>query len=263
MIYEAFYDDILSVAEELKEQLSSQQKLVKRLMKCVGNGDLKAAARELPAANAAADVCARSIASITEKIEAADMFAYLRSGDFARQLVNMCREYGIDIKGEGNSYEVFPYRLKIDPQNAELQINGKKALGLRPRAVVEDLQKKRAHLLSASFNPAQYAAELSSAYDLALLAASKGKAYAPDADVHLTTLHRYLTPMRRFRRDYDPQSFAFDIARLYDAETDAPVVIGDGRRVHFGPGRDNSKAIRILDALGSERFLSTVRFYRP
>ncbi|MDR1299689.1 MAG: hypothetical protein LBJ84_05500, partial [Oscillospiraceae bacterium] len=252
----------LSVAEGLREQLSSQQKLVKRLLKCVEAGDLKAAARELPAANAASGDSLRAMAAMTEKIEAADMPQYLESGEFARQLVNMCREYGIDIKGEGIAYEVFPYRLKIDTQNAELQINGKKAAGLRPRAVVEVLEKKRARLLSASFNPAQYAAELAAAYDLALLAGSKGKAYARDADVHLATLYKYLTPMRRFRRDYDAQSFAFDIARLYDALSEAPIEIGDGRRAHFGPGRDNSKAIRILDALGSERFLSTIRFYR-
>jgi hypothetical protein len=260
MNYEDFYGEYAVVADALKEQISSQQKLLKRIWKSVDNGDLKAAARDLPAIKAAAEESFRAASNIAEIIEDADMAAYLESGDFARQLVALCQENGINIQGEGNTYEVFPYRLKIDPANADLLINGRKAIGLRPRAVTEHLAKSRSKLMAAPFNPAQYAAELAVAYDLALLAeTSKGKPVSPEADVYLATLYKFLTPMRRFRREYDTQAYALDLARLYAAESDEA---GDGRRFQFGPNRYNSKAIRIVDQSGNERYLVTIRFFR-
>jgi hypothetical protein len=64
--------------------------------------------------------------------------------------------------------------------------------------------------------------------------------------------------MSRFRKDYDQQSFAFDLARLYLADE---ITLKDGRKFQFGPSRNNKKAIRILDSLGQERYLATIRFF--
>jgi hypothetical protein len=258
MNYEDFYKEYAELAERLKEQIATQQRLLKRINKGVERGDLRAAARELPAARAIVADCDRSTAAIAERIESADMRAYLESGDFARQLVAFCEERRIDIKGEDNSYEAFPYRLKIDPQNEELLINKRKAAGLRPRAIADLLEKGRDKLLSASFNSAKFAAELAAAYDIAVLAAAKGKKPMPGTDVYLTTIYKFLTPMSRFKREYDMQNYALDLARLYAVGSDEA---GDGRRFQFGPGRNNSKAIRILDAAGNERFLVTIRFF--
>jgi hypothetical protein len=223
------------------------------------NGDVKSALRDLPAIKSAASESLRTVSDMAGIIESADMKAYLESGDFARQLIALCQENGVNIQGEGTTYEVFPYRLKIDAQDAELQINGRKAIGLRPRALTEYLAKQRAKLLSAAFNPAQYAEELAVAYDLALLDAAKSKTVAADADIYLTTLYKYLTPMRRFRREYNMQAYALDLARLYAAESREA---GDGRRFQFGPSRNNARAIRIVDMAGNERYLATIRFFR-
>jgi hypothetical protein len=259
MDYEDFYGEYEATVNSLREQLSAQQKLLKRICKNVENGDLKPTAKDLASASAAAEECVRLTSEVAEKIAGVDMGAYLESGDFARQLVDLCGENGVNIKGEGASYEIFPYRLRIDSQNAEVQVNGRKAIGLRPRAVAAELAKGRARLLAAAFNPAQYASELASAYDVALLATSKGKPVTKDSDIYLTTLYKFLTPMRRFRREYDVQAYAFDLARLYAAESNESA---DGRRFQFGPSRNNNKAIRIVDESGNEQFLATIRFYR-
>ncbi|MDR0654346.1 MAG: hypothetical protein LBG12_13715 [Synergistaceae bacterium] len=259
MDYQDFYGEYGTIANSLREQLSAQQRLLKRICKNVDNGDLKSTAKDLASTVSVAEECVRLASAITEKIAGVDMGAYLESGDFARQLVALCAENGINIKGEGSSYEIFPYRLKIDSQNEDVLINGRKAVGLRPRAVTEQLAKGRARLLAAAFNPAQYASELAAAYDLALLATPKGKPVPPDSDIYLTTLYKFLTPMRRFRREYDAQAYAFDLARLYAAESNES---SDGRRFQFGPSRNNTKAIRIVDQAGNEQFLATIRFYR-
>ena len=108
--------------------------------------------------------------------------------------------------------------------------------------------------MKAGFNAQAFANELADAYDLALLKMRK----QPEADLYLSSLYKYLVPMGRFRRDYDQQSFAFDLARLYcsDAKTTK-----NGRCYQFGPSRKNNKVVRILDGEGKEMFLSTVCFY--
>ncbi|MDR1206244.1 MAG: hypothetical protein LBL26_12345 [Peptococcaceae bacterium] len=259
MNYEDFYGEYAAADDALKERISSQQKLLTRIRRNMANGDIKSASRDLPAIQSAASENHRAVSDMVGIIQSADMRAYLESGDFARQLIELCRENGVDIQGEGTTYEVFPYRLKIDAANADLQINGRKAIGLRPRALTAYLAKQRAKLLSAAFNPVQYAAELAAAYDLALLDAAKSKTVAADADIYLATLYKYLTPMRRFRREYNTQAYALDLARLYAAESNEA---GDGRRFQFGPSRDNAKAIRIVDMAGNEHYLATIRFYR-
>jgi hypothetical protein len=259
MNYEEFYGTYNELSELLRGQIATHQKLLKRINKGIEKGDLKAAARDLPTANAIAADCVRSIADITEKIQSVDMRAYMESGDFARQLVEFCAERRIDIKGEGNAYEVFPYRLKIDPQNEEVLVNKRKAVGLRPRAIVDELEKERDKLMSASFNPEQYATELAAAYDLAALVSSKGKKPVSGTDIYLSTIYKYMTPMRRFRKEYDMQSYAFDVARMYNAL--GPVAEVNGRTYQFGSSRDNNRAIRIIDTVGNERFLTTISFF--
>jgi hypothetical protein len=108
--------------------------------------------------------------------------------------------------------------------------------------------------LKASFNAAQFANELANAYDLALVKLDK----APGSDIYLQTLYKFLVPMSRFRKDYDQQSFSFDLARLYSGEA---LMLKDGRNYQFGPSRNNNKALRILDNQGREQFLATIRFF--
>ena len=64
--------------------------------------------------------------------------------------------------------------------------------------------------------------------------------------------------MSRFRKDYDQQSFAFDLARLYGSDLEAAK---DGRKLQFGPSRNIGRAIRILDKEGNEQYLATIRFF--
>jgi hypothetical protein len=189
-----------------------------------------------------------------------DVAAYLVSGDFAAQLVTECEIHDIDIVGEDTTWEIFPYRVKINPTDEEILVNGKKAAGIRPASLAQTLANGKAKLLSANFNSVKFAAELAEAYDLAIVASTKGKNKAPvlDADVYLNTLYKFLVPMARFRRDYDARAFAFDLARLYSTPD---VILPDGRKLQFGPSRNNNRAIRILDAYGNELFIATVRFY--
>jgi hypothetical protein len=258
MDYENLYAECVQNAEQLKTQIASQQRLFKRINKSLQSGDLRGAARDLESFEASA-TAATTIAGDTSRIvEGFDTATYLSSGDFAAQLVAQCEQRQINIVGEDRSWEIFPYRMKIEPDDESVLINGKKAAGVRPSALAETLEQGRAKLLSATFNATQFVGELVAAYDLAIVAGAKDKKPVLDADVYLNTLYKYLTPMRRFRRDYDARAYAFDLARLYDTEG---VTTADGRHIQFGPSRNNNRAIRILDRFGNEIFIATVRFY--
>ena len=125
---------------------------------------------------------------------------------------------------------------------------------MRPQSFADIVKAGQEKLNKASFNALVFVNELSDAYDLALLKQEK----KPESDIYLTSLYKFLAPMSRFRKDYDQQSFAFDLARLYAADVEETK---NGRKFQFGPSRNNNKAIRILDKDGKEQFLATIRFY--
>ncbi|MDR2163654.1 MAG: hypothetical protein LBO70_06930 [Clostridiales Family XIII bacterium] len=260
MDYELIYEDFAELAETLKSQLSNQQRLLKRINKGMSSGDIRNTAKDIAAFIPSSDETGQTIDAIRHLVDGIDVTDYLESNDFAKQLIRECKERDVDIVGENRSYEIFPYRLRINPPDGEVLINGKKAPGLRPAAVADFLAKGKAKLLSANFNADKFAAELASAYDNAIIVGAKGKKAVPDADVYLNTIYKFLAPMGRFRRDYDAQSYAFDIARLYNAAEG--ITLADGRKIQFGPSRVNNRAIRILDAFGNELFIATVRFYK-
>ena len=125
---------------------------------------------------------------------------------------------------------------------------------MRPRYLVQMIKSGQEKLNKASFHALNFVNELSDAYDLAIIKLKK----RPESDIYLTSLYKLLAPMSRFRKDYDQHSFAFDLARLYISDVE---ITKNGKRFQFGPSRNNSKAIRILDKDGQEQFLATIRFF--
>lgn len=201
-------------------------------------------------------VCAMSEA-LEDMKSAADSFDakdYFESGDFAEQLLDACQEKGVDVRGDFPVYEMFPYRIRLDVENQDLYLDRKKVQCMRPLSFADMVKAGQEKLNKASFNALIFVNELSDAYDLALLKQKKN----PESDIYLTSLYKFLAPMSRFRKDYDQQSFAFDLARLYTSDVEETKT---GRKFQFGPSRNNNKAIRILDKDGKERFLATIRFY--
>lgn len=70
-----------------------------------------------------------------------------------------------------------------------------------------------------------------------------------------------MVPMSRSKREYDEQSFAYDLARLYSLYCEGHQETKDGRKFRFEPSRENGKALRILDQNGKERYLTTICFF--
>lgn len=253
MNYEDFYQNLQPKEKSLKDGIASLQKLFKAVSREAEGGDVKSLARDLEIMAKSAAAVADSLAGMQADVDGFDAKGYFESGEFAEQMLEACGEMGVDVRGEFPVYEMFPYRVKLDTENQDLYLDRKKVQCMRPRSFVETVKGGQEKLNRAAFNALSFAGELSDAYDMAVLKQKK----QPDADIYLTTLYKILAPMGRFRKDYDQQSFAFDLARLYMSGIEETK---NGRKFQFGPSRKPEKAIRILGRDGREEFLATIRF---
>ena len=254
MNYEELYQDLQPDQKTLKDSLASLQKLFKVVGREVESGDLKSLAKDLSSMAEAAKTLTASLDKLQETVGSFDSKAYFEGGDFAKQMLEACEEKGVDVRGEFPVYEMFPYRVRLDAENQDLYMDRKKVQCMRPASFVETVRKGQEKLNKAGFNAASFSSELSDAYDLALLKKKRNAG----TDIYLSELYKLLAPMSRFRKDYDQQSYAFDLAKLYNSEAEETK---SGRRFQFGSSRDGKKGIRILDKNGQEWFLSTICFF--
>lgn len=254
MNYEDLYQSLQPHEKSVKDSLASLQKLFKSISRETEYGDIKSLSRDLTAMSETVNAISSSLQEMKEATDGFDSKTYFESGEFAEQMLAACQEKGVDVRGEAPVYEMFPYRVRLDTENQDLWLDRKKVQCMRPESFVETVRSGQEKLNKAPFNALTFVSEMSDAYDLAVLKLKK----QPDADIYLTSLYKFLAPMSRFRKDYDQQSFAFDLARLYISGL---TQTKNGRKFQFGPNRTSGKAIRILDSTGKEQFLATIRFY--
>lgn len=257
--YEDLYQQMLNVEKELKDKTNSQQKLFKSLIKNMEKGDLKSWTKDLSAMRAYLKEQETLMEAMQNQVDEFGIREYVENGEFAEQLLAHCDRLEVDVKGDYPTYEMFPYRVRIDAENLDLYLDRKRVQCLRPLAFAQYVKAGRDKLLKATFDPKVFVKELAAAYDMMLLKQNQGKLLTSTVgDIYLKSLYALLTPMRRFRKDYDMQSFAFDLARLYAADLRT---CEDGRQFQFGPSRNINKAIRILDQDGREEYLATICFF--
>ncbi len=256
MNYEDLYQSLLPDEKTVKDSIASLQKLYKTIVRETESGDVKGLSKDLGALAQTAAMLSASIGNLSHSVEGFDARTYFESGDFASQMLDICREMELDIQGEFPVYEMFPYRVRLDVENQDVYLDKKRVPCMRPISFVNTVKAGQEKLKKARFNAEGFAMELQDTYDLAIQKMGKKAGY----DMYLTSLYKYLTPMSRFRKDYDLQSFSYDIARLYAEFMNGMTQTRSGRAFDFGPSHNNKKAIRILDANGREQFLATIRF---
>lgn len=254
MNYEELYSDMQKQEKTIKDRLSGVQKLFKAINRETEGGDIKNLTQDLGSMAETTAALLDAIKDMTATVAGFDTKTYFESGEFAEQMLAACQEKNVDVRGEFPVYEMFPYRVRLDVENQDIYLDRKKVQCMRPQKFVETVKGGQEKLNKASFNALTFASELADAYELAVMKMDK----RPESDIYLTSLYKYLAPMSRFRKDYDQQSFAFDLARLYASEVEETK---NGKKFQFGPSRNNNKAIRILDKDGQEQFLATIRFY--
>jgi hypothetical protein len=257
MNYEGFFSDAQIHAKELKDKTAAQSKVVNKIQKCISDGDLGALPKLFLALRDASRECEDALGQLAALTTGFDVQEYMSNGDFAEQMIEYCRQLGVDVQGSFPVYEMFPCRVSINPDTQDVTVDRKRLQCQRPSKLVGDIKAELARLSKVSFNAQLFAKELAAAYDLAIIKAQRKKACAADVPIYAIDLYEALTPMRRSKKEYTKNNFAYDIAHLYAAET---ISLDDGRTLRFDTARDARKAIRILDGYGVEQYVTTIRF---
>lgn len=257
MNYETFYAQLQPSEKALKDSAGAVAKLQKAISKNTQTGNLAEAKKALGALTEAVEQLHACADTLSEQVNSLDTQAYFTSGDFTRQLLEACADRHIDVRGEKGVYEMFPFRVRIlgDGEHAaEVYVNRKKLPSFRPGYVADQIAASQARLYAAPFKEAVFMNELADAYETACLksGARIGSTQA------LNKIYRYMVPTARARKDYDLQAFAFDLARLYEAGTEAWVSKA-GVRYAFGTSRDGATGIRVLSRSGVESYINTLR----
>lgn len=113
------------------------------------------------------------------------------SGEFAEQLLEHCREKGVDVKGEYPVYKMFPYKVRLDAENQDIYLDWKRFSCVRPQSFVQMVKTGQDRLTKANFISRIFLNELSDAYDMAVLKLKE----RPESDIYLTSLYKFLVPM--------------------------------------------------------------------
>ena len=259
MDYEQYLLDAQIHTKILNEKTAVQAKTVKKIGKCIVDGDVVS----LPKLFSVLREAAREREVALEKLETLTTnfngYEYMANGDFTAQMIEICTQLGVDVQGDFPVYEMFPCRVTVNPETQDVTIDRKRLSCLRPSKLINDIKTELDRLSGISFNAQLFAKELAAAYDLAIIRSSRKKHCAENAPVYALDLYELLTPMKRYKKDYTKHNFAYDIARLYSEDA---TTLDDGRILRFDTARDLKKSIRILDRYGVEQFITTIRFTR-
>ena len=259
MDYEEFYQPFKQTGKSVSDNQQRQQTVFKSISKNAEKGDLKSLSKDLAALDALISEYQSYLTELRAQACGFDAKAYMQNGDFVKQMLAYCADYGVDAIGEYPSYEIFPFKVKIDGENQDVYMDKKKVSCARPQYLVADIKQNKEKLMKARFYASAFLNELADAYDKLI----KIKRYDTDSKKQsfkllLKDIYYFMTPMQRFRRDYDLQSFALDLARLYASGIEQT---SDGRQYQLGPARGQSQMIRILNKNGEEWYIGTIEFF--
>jgi len=255
--YEQYYSDAQVFAKELKENTDAQSRNVKKIQKCISDGDINALPKLFTALRDTAREREDALGRLEVLTEGFNGQEYMSGGNFTAQMLECCRLLGVDVQGSFPVYEMFPCRVTVNPETQDVTVDRRRLQCLRPSKLISDIKIELDRLSRASFNSQLFVKELAAAYDLAIIKFSKKKRVADDAPMYAQDLYDVLTPMKRHKREYTKHNFVYDLSRLYAEES---ITLDDGRMLRFDTVRETKKAIRILDRNGAEQFITTIRF---
>jgi len=205
---------------------------LKRAHAAAASGQVRELRRALDAGQAVAgDVVARVGAAATAyDVDEVDMLA---SGAYAKELLAAAEAAGVAMFAEDDRLLCYPSIVQVLAGDLALEIDRKRARGIRPSVVVAQLA--RAQRAGPRFKPAPFLASLVGAYDLVV--AGQGK--PPGAVVRLLDVYNALTLLPGQSRGYTRAEFARDLYLLdQSGETAGP----GGRRLRWAASSGTRQA---------------------
>ncbi len=255
MNYEELFSQLSSVEKTLNDSLKDGTKSCKTILKDTESGDLKDLDKAIKAMEASIESQKAALTAIREAVEGFDRTKYVVEGDFSKQMLEECEKNEIDVRDLGGMvYDMFPSKITISRDTLDITLDKKKVQCFRPKALVQTVKETQEKLKKEKFNDERFIKELAAAYDLVVL--KKGKKLK-GGNAQIKDVYAMMTPTARAKKEYDIQTFAFDLARLLASGTR---YLKDGRFLDIDSSRHGNDAIRYLDVNGNESYFSMICF---
>lgn len=244
---------------ELLERRRQASAHLAKLERALRDGDVEQAERVLGWLEATLGKQRETALRLKEKLPTYDVTSYLKE-EFHVGFLAACREQDLPVTGTFPAYEVFPFKVRVRPEHRVIEVNDRQVRLLRPRALAAYLKAAKNRLYREKFNPVAFLDALAAVYDTVL--AVRRATYGPvqkDLDVSLLEVYERLTPLPAHRRAYPRNMFAFDLHRLFVADS---FTTSDGRRLVLGAVRPRGRALLVYDAQGRDWRYGSLRFVR-
>jgi hypothetical protein len=229
---EGALDRVERAVEASSKAVAALARELKRVRAATASGQVRELRRTLDAVQAmAGDVVARVHAAATAyDVDEVDLLA---SGAYAKELLAAAEAADVAMFADDDRLLCYPSIVRVLPGDVALEIDRKRARGIRPSVVVAQLAK--AQRAGPRFKPAPFLASLVGAYDLVV--AGQGK--QPGAVVRLLDVYSALTLLPGQSRDYTRAEFARDLYLLdQSGETAGP----GGRRLRWAASSGTRQA---------------------
>jgi hypothetical protein len=148
----------------------------------------------------------------------------LSSGAYTKELLAAAEAAGVAMFEDDDRLLCYPSIVRVLPGELALEIDRRRAKGIRPSVVVDQLGK--AQRAGPRFRAAPFLASLAGAYDLVV--AGQGK--SPGAVVRLVDVYAALTLLPGQSREYTKAEFARDLYLLDQSGSDEG---SSGRRLRW------------------------------
>jgi hypothetical protein len=180
---------------------------LKRARAAAAVGQVRDLRRALDAATDLAQALSEEVRAVSAAydVDEADL---MTSGAYTKELLATADDSGLHVYEEDDRLLCYPSIVRLLPGDLALEIDRRKARGIRPSVVVEQL--KRAQQAGPRFKPEPFLGSLLTAYDYVV--ARQGK--ASGAVVRLWDIHAVLTLLPGQAREYTKPEFARDLYLL-------------------------------------------------
>ncbi|MDN5860430.1 MAG: hypothetical protein L0H84_17630, partial [Pseudonocardia sp.] len=218
-------------------------------------GQVRDLRRALESAMALTDDVAAAVESAAATYDV-DETELLSSGAYAKELLATAEAAGVAMFEDDDRLLCYPSIVRVLPGDAALEIDRKRARGIRPSVVVEQLG--RAQRAGPRFRAAPFLTSLVGAYDLVV--AGQGK--AAGAVVRLHDVHAALTLLPGQAREYPRAEFARD---LYLLDQSGVTETARGRRLRWAASSGTRQAgvLTTVTRSGAQQRYWGVAFEEP
>jgi len=175
-----------------------------------------------------------------------DETAYLASGDYAKELLDLATERGVAMFEEDERLLCYPSIVRVVPGDSVVEIDRRRERRLRPSVLIGLLAA--AQQRPPKFRAGQFLESLASGYELVVARAGK----RPDAVVRLTDIWSVLTLLPGQGKEYTRPEFARD---LYLLDQDGVRQTRDGRllRWHASSGTRTAGVLTTVARTGQQQ----------